>query len=306
MLPDEWTDGAVIERATSGGAGSAPETFAVPPSTADVTLASLQPIVARGATRGPAEIFQRLFTRPFGPRALASYVVEASAAAPPVYGVSREDADRMDLLLGEIEGAERGQRLLSGTTFLAIGALYGALGASEFGFDRSLPYISKKGADVVGSVYVGLGALSLAYGAYTLARPWAGERAASDYRAALRTGDYARAFAVANERLDAIAAAEARTRWARGILGGVAIAGSAAVIVATELLDGSATTRLETRAFGGVGVVLGAALVGSAFLIESPIERLTTVWRRDPGLLQIQPTVAPIHGGATFGLVGSF
>ena len=304
-LPDEWTDGAVIERATSGGAGAI-QTFAVPPSTSEVTVASLQPIDARGVARGPAEIFQKLFIRPFGPSAVASYVAEASAAAPPVYGVSREDADRMDLLLGQIESADRGQRLLGGTASLAVAALYGVLGASALALDRSDPGTSKTSADTAGVILLGLGGLALAYGTYLFESSSAGERVASEYHAALSTGDYARAFAVANERLGERAAAESRARWARGIVGGLLIAGSTAWIVDTELSGASAARRFDTRAFGGAGIVLGTVMLGSAFLIESPIERLTTVWRRDPGLIQIQPTVAPVHGGAAFGLVGSF
>ena len=305
-LPDDWTDGAVFERATSTRAGAAPETFAVPLSTADVTLASLQPIVPRGASRGPAEIFQKLFIRPFGPRALAAYVAEASAAPPPVYGVSREDADRMDLLLGQIEGAERGQRLLSATAFLGVAALYAAVGASEIAFDRSDSSTPKSSADAAGAILLGLGAISLGYSAYTFARPWAGERLASEYRSALGSGDYAHAFAVANERLDELAAVETRNRWIRGIAGGVLIAGSAAAIAGTELSSESAATRLDVRAFGGALGLIGVAGLASAFFIESPIARLTTVWRRDPSLVHIQPTVAPTQGGATFGLVGSF
>ncbi|MGA7122249.1 MAG: hypothetical protein WBY94_19255, partial [Polyangiaceae bacterium] len=291
---------------TSTRSGAAPESFAVPPSTADVTLASLQPIVPRGASRGPAEIFQKLFIRPFGPRALATYVAEASAASPPVYGVSREDADRMDLLLGQIEGAERGQRLLSATAFLGLAAVYGAVGVSQIAFDRSDSATPKSSADAAGALFLGLGALSLGYSAYTFARPWAGERLASEYRGALAAGDYAHAFAVANERLDELAAVEARNRWIRGIAGSVLIVGSAAAIVGTELSSESDATRLNVRAFGGALGVIGVVGLASAFLIESPIARLTTVWRRDPSLIHIQPTVAPLQGGATFGLVGSF
>jgi hypothetical protein len=305
-LPDEWADGAVVERATSGPSGGALQLYAVPERPTDLTLASLQPVEARGATRGPAEIFQRLFARPFGPRALASYVAEERVAVPPVYGVSREDAGRMDLLLGQIEGAEHGQRLLTGAGFLALGAYYGALGASAFAFDRSDPATSKGSADTFGAVSAGLGALSLAYGAYTLARPWAGERLASDYRAALGSGDYAHAFAVATERLNEIAAVEARQRWFRGLAGGVVALASAAAIVGTEVSDASVAARFDVRAFGGAGVVLGLTFIASSLWIESPIERLTTVWRRDPSLIHIQPTVAPTQGGAIIGLVGSF
>jgi len=184
-LPDEWADGAIIERA--GSSATALQTFAVPTAT-EITLASLQPIAARGATRGPAELFQRLFQRPFGPRAVAAYQAQVSAASPPVYGVSREDAARMDLLLGQVESAEHGQRMLAGSVMFAEGAFFGALGATAFAFDRSDPTTPRSSADAFGVVSVGIGALSLAYAVYTMARPWAGERLAADYREALRGG----------------------------------------------------------------------------------------------------------------------
>ena len=252
------------------------------------------------------EIFLKLFTRPFGPRALASYSADVSAAPAPVFGVSREDADRMDLLLGQIEGAEHGQRMLTGAVALSVGVLYGALAASWFALDRSVPDTTKTGADTVGGMFAGLGALSLAYGTYAFARPWAGERMASEYRSALGRGDYARAFALANERLDSIAALEAKQRWVRGIAGGLVVLASAAAIVADEVSDASVNARLNARAFGGAGVLLGATAIASAALIESPIGRLTTVWRRDPSLIHFQPVVTPVAGGATVGLVGRF
>jgi hypothetical protein len=41
-------------------------------------------------------------------------------------------------------------------------------------------------------------------------------------------------------------------------------------------------------------------------LIESPVERLTTMWRRDPSVIRIQPTLAPTLGGVTIGITGTF
>jgi hypothetical protein len=51
---------------------------------------------------------------------------------------------------------------------------------------------------------------------------------------------------------------------------------------------------------------MGGVLLASAFLIESPAERLTKIWRNDPSLLQFQPTVTASTNGAMFGLVGTF
>jgi hypothetical protein len=67
---------------------------------------------------------------------------------------------------------------------------------------------------------------------------------------------------------------------------------------------------LTGRAFGGTGVVLGGAMIAASYLIESPIERLTSVWDRDPGMLNLRPSIAPAlaptQGGITLGLTGRF
>jgi len=304
-LPAEWTEGAVIERAVPGGSEGAPlESYAVPAATGELAFGALQPIAARGAI--PAEIFQMLFTRPFGPHAVAAYMAEAKVAAAPVYDVSREDADRMQLLLGQIESAEHGQRVLAGAVALTEAAYFGAIGASAIAFDRSDPQTPRCSADAFGAVSAGLGTLSLAYGVYTFARPWSAERLAAEYRAALGTGDYAHAFAVATERMNALAAAERRGRWLRGAASGVVAAASAAAIVGTELSRPTLGERFATRAIGGAGVVLGITGSASALLIESPVERLTTMWRRDPSVIRIQPTLAPTLGGVTIGITGTF
>jgi hypothetical protein len=83
------------------------------------------------------------------------------------------------------------------------------------------------------------------------------------------------------------------------------MAGSAAAVVYSEVTASTPDDRLEGRLIGGTGMVFGGAFVAASYLLESPIERLITVWERDPGL-HLQPTVAPTVGGATFGVVGRF
>ncbi len=212
----------------------------------------------------------------------------------------------MDLLLGQVSSAEHGQRMLAGTIGLTEAAFFGATAASAFAFDRSDPSTSRSAADTFGAVAAGVSAFSLGYGIYTLARSWAGERLAAEYQSALDGGDYAHAFAVANERLRDLAATEHRERWARGVAGALFVLSSAAVIVDSELSDSRIADRFDVRVLGGGGIVLGIASIVSAILIESPIERLTTVWRRDPGLIRIEPSLAPTQGGATIGLRGTF
>lgn len=308
-VPDPWVDGAIVERPESGDAGAPLQTFAVPAAVAnaDLTLASLQPMDPRGAARGPAEIFESLFHRPFGPRALAQYSAEARAAPPDVYGVSREDAERMDLLLGQIESAERGQRLFKGYFGLGVGAVLGVVGASLLYYDKSLGPGDDRTAEVGGALYAGLGALSLGIGAYTLSQPGAGELAASEYRASLQNGtDYARAFAAAEMRLRALAAREAQRRAIQRSVGAVVALVFAGGLAYNEVTATTSTQRLVGRAVGGSGILLGATLIAGSYLIESPIERLTTVWERDPGMLHLQPTFAPVVGGGMFGLTGRF
>jgi hypothetical protein len=306
-LPSEWTDGAVLERAGAGGSGAALQSFAVPDAPADLTLASLEPVLARGATRGPAEIFQSLFARPFGPRAVASYVAESHEQAPQVYGVSREDAERMKLLLGEIEGAERSQRLLTGFVFLGGGAVLGVVGGSELYFGRRLDNASPSSTNAGGALFLGIAGLYAGIGIYELAVPGSGERAAVDYRAALGAGtDYARAFAAAEGRLRELAAREARGRWFGRAAGALIVLGSASALVYNEVTATTADQRLEGRALAGTGVLLGATAIAATYLLESPAQRLTTIWERDPGMLRLQPTIAPLQGGATVGLVGRF
>jgi hypothetical protein len=38
--------------------------------------------------------------------------------------------------------------------------------------------------------------------------------------------------------------------------------------------------------------------------VESPIERLVTIWQRDVDRLQLQPQLQPLPGGAAIGISG--
>jgi hypothetical protein len=306
-LPAGWASGAVIERAASPRDSSpALELYAVPDVKEAIELAALEPMSARGDARGPSEIFGKLFTRPFGPRALAAFVTAQSAAPPPVFGVSREDAERMNLILGQIEAAERGQRILSGSVLLGAGTLLGGLGAAFLAYPHQIDDEDPKGAKIFGGVYAGLGALYVGYGAYTLAFPRRGEQAASEFRLTLRrTGDYAQAYVVADRRLQELAARERRQRWTIGIVGGVLIAGSVTGITLNELSSPTASERIGGCALGGSGIVVGGSLLATAFF-ESPMERLLRMWRQDPGLVEFQPTAAAPRGGFLLGIGGVF
>ncbi|HXX67962.1 MAG TPA: hypothetical protein VEK07_12300 [Polyangiaceae bacterium] len=307
-LPASWAPGATLERAMppANGRSSDPQLFSIPERPTDLTLASLEPLGIRGTVRGPDAMFQSLFARPFGPRAVSSYVLEMRSSPPPVYGVSREDAERMQFLLDQIESAERGQRLLTGSVLLGAAAVLGVAGGTELHFARSLAQ-SQTFSYAAGGLFLGISALYAGFGAITLAEPWGGEIAARDYRVALgEQGDYARAFAVAEERLREMSARDERGRWIARSLGAVVAVGSMSAIVYGELAAQTAQERLYDRVFGGTGVLLGATVIAASYFIQSPTQRLMTIWERDPGMLRLQPVVAPTQGGAILGLVGRF
>jgi hypothetical protein len=234
-------------------------------------------------------------------------MAEVRTAPAPVFGVSRSDVVRMNLLLDQIESAEHGQRLVSGVTTLVAGAVLGAAGAGWIAFDHRLPGLSRTSADVYGGIVIGVGALALLSGGLTLARAWPGERLAASYRADLRAGeDPARAFAAADQRVRELAASEARKRRARGIAGGGLILLSGVLIAETERSGNTADVRIAGRIVWGGAALVGASMLADALLVRSPLERLTEVWRRDPGILQLQPSVAATRGGPMFGLLGRF
>ncbi len=307
-LPEPWAAGALVERQVRPGEPSAAfQTYMIPDSPAVVDLTSLQVVAARGGARGPAEIFAKLFVRPYGPRALAAYVAEARSAPPPVFGVSRGDATRMNLLLDQIASAEHGQRLVLGVESLGAGGILVAAGAGYITFDRSLAGFSRTSSDIYGGIVIGIGALTMLNGGLTLGRPGLGERLATSYREALRAGeDPARAFATADEQVRKLAAIEARKRRARGIMGGGLILASGALIAQTELSHQTADVRIAGRVIWGGGVLVGASILASALLVESPLERLTAVWRHDAGVIQLQPSMAATRGGSMLGLAGRF
>lgn len=308
VLPESWAKGAMVERANHNHDQREPVSlYAVPETPGVIELASLEPVTARGDSRGPAEVFQSLFARPYGPKALAAYVAARQSRPSEVYGVSRDDTVRMELVLNEIARAERNQRLLGGAALLSAGVVVGVTGASMYYFNSRLPGFSREAAHTWGGAYLGIGAAYMLGGGYMLAFPSTGEKAAADFRAVVESGgDAAQAFAQADARLQDLVARERRARWVRGILGGTVAFLSSAIVIGYELSPSTPQERLYSRTFGGTGIVMGGVLLASAFLIESPAERLTKIWRNDPSLVQFQPTVSASANGAMFGLVGTF
>lgn len=307
-LPQAWSTGAVIERAERAeGTGIAPlALFTVPETPEHVQLASLQPLSVRGEARGPADVFQRLFASPFGPRAVAEYAAERKSAPTQVFGVSRADALRMELVLAQIASAERDQRILGGLALLGAGSVVGGAGGTLLYYGDRMDGMSNREAHTSGGIFLGLGALYLAGGGYLLAAPSSGEEAERDFRRVIAEGgDYARAFAAADERLQTLIAAERRARWGRGIIGGSLFLLGSSAVLASELSKASPDERFASRTLGGTVGLFGGVMLGGALLTESPAERLTNVFR-SPNFVSVQPSISFGADGAMFGLHGTF
>jgi hypothetical protein len=310
MLPEAWARGAVAER-SEGGSQLAPtrpsrKLYTVPEAPGTVTLAALQDLTPRSAVRGPDETFQTLFARPFGPAALASYEAEKRNRAISVYGVSREDTQRMDLVLDQLSRSERGRRMAESIGGIGFGALLTGAGIGVLNFDPGLSSQEKTEAKVLGGVLIGTGGLFLIGGVGSLFDTTWGEAAAIEFRRTINSGgDPAQAFAAANERLEKIAAKRRAERIAGGIIGGIVIAGSATGLVWSELAADANEDRTIPRLGWSAGILAGGMILGDAVLRETPVDSLTRIWRDDPSLNQYQPKLSVSRDGAFLSLSGA-
>jgi hypothetical protein len=306
-LPEAWARGAVVERRRSqpGSLGHS-ELFAVPEPEGLVTLAMLQPVPAASAVRGPDETFQTLFAQPFGPRALASYVTAQERKPPPVYGVSQQDMQRMELVLDQISSMERNRRLTESIGSMGFGLLIGGAGIGVLHVDDDLSPSDKREARVMGGVLLGLGGLFTLGGAGSLLRPSTGEQAAEDFRRVTRAGgDTTQAFAAADKRLQELAAQRRAERWAEGIIGGIVIVGTTTGFIWSEASAPSGAGRMGARLGWGGGFLAGGMMLGDAIFSQQPSDSLTRIWRDDPSLNQYQPSLTLSTEGAFLSLSGT-
>jgi hypothetical protein len=318
-IPDDWAEGASLERSEEAGK---PLTFALQDSGLELRSEPASVYAARGS----ADVFQRLFVRAYGPKAVAHYRAEAQHAVTPVFGVSQESAARMRLLLDQVASAERADRVVGATVSFSVGAVLGAVGT--IGLIRAETATGGgETSQVIGyGVQAAVGAGVLLTGAWTLWQPGAGARLASDYREALGSnGDYMRAFALADDKLRDLAKGEALGRWITGIGGGVLSAVGGTMIVIGGAFDvwghdveRGQTTRAATKRenarnssvplylSGGSLLTLGAAWVVSAAFADTPVQRLATIWEHDPGHVQLRPSLALSPHDGSISLHGRF
>jgi hypothetical protein len=298
LLPTAWAEGATVEvRAADGSVARR----ALPTGESKVELAALEPATTATAARGRDEMLSDLFAAPFGPHAYAAWQDETQHAAPPVYGVSSDDAERMRLLLAQVASSERFTRRIGGTAVLLMGAALATEPLWGYGDESTRTQAFEV---VAGSA---IGALGLA----GLFKPSGGEWLYRNYVRSMANprADQARVVAATEERLEALAD---HWRFQRKLWFGMGVAvgaiGVTGVVAATQ--DSSLSSRDRTTleiALGGtaaLGLVMAVAATH-----ETPVEQMRELWRSDPDLSRmprVQLSVAPVRGGAGLGLLGSF
>jgi hypothetical protein len=300
-----------VARLKTGGpdAGAVEARYAVPAAEhGPVRLSALAPTAPTSEARGVGDVFRALFARPFGPNALAAYLEERARAPEPVYGISREEAERMGLLLAQLADTERQKRHVTAATGLAVGAAWG----TYFGLaahDRALRRDEKTGATVGALV---LPALFLGGGVYQLAHESDGEKVYRRFRAAMAApgADQSRIAAETDASLQAILEDEHSLRKRRLILGwlttGLLAAGGIYNETATAK-DVSHDGRIMWRSYWAVGTAAFLALTLSEQVSTSPTEKLVELWQKDPDRARLPSlSIAPMPGGGMFVLSGQF
>jgi hypothetical protein len=242
--------------------------------------------------RGSDHMFTALFEQPFGPEALARQREAWRAAPTPVYGLSRADADRLNLHLQLLAANERDGRLER--------ALWRGLFASLFGL--ATWQVSFKGTDCTDCrpAGVALGSLTAVFAGLTVWNlfPSASEQLARENRAAVSSGmDPAVWLPKLDERLDRIAR---RDRWGRQVKAGVfgALLGLGAIAYVVDMVD---HRRVTAEGIGGA-VFWGAVAGTSTWLMlqETTEERQIRALKADSVWQSVSIAAAPASGG--FGL----
>jgi hypothetical protein len=305
-IPEGWARGASVERATGGATKASPmAVYSVPDIADTVTLAALIDVGPRSAARGPGETFQALFSRPFGPSSLASYVVARKNQPPPVYGVSREDTQRMLLVLDQVATFERGRRLAEGIGGTGFGLLLAGAGAGVLDVEPGLSKRRKTEAHVLGGSLLGLGGLFVLGGVGSMLSRTTGEKTADEFRSAVRAGgDPARAFAAADERLRKLARGRLAERFGAGVIGTLLVLGSGTGLVWSEIAAPEGDERMVPRLGWSAGALGGAMMIADALWMDTPTDSLTRIWRDDPSLNQYRPRLTLSQNGASLSISG--
>lgn len=314
-IPRHAVDGGTIEELGTDKTVTA--RWSIPAATAPLaTLARAEQVAE---ARGPQNMLRMLFEEPFGPGAMGR--IDEYLGPSQVFGVTQDDAERMDLLLGAVSDQQRSQRLVGGAALLTLGAFYSGgylYLRNEFKRDPSIPadptfdpkQTLPKELDYA---MLGLGSVMMLVGAIELLRISDGEKIHRDYRRrmALRRGDDSAIVADTERRLYDLASRHARRRKYAEYAGWGIAALSAGLILATETRsvnsESDRAVRATGRFVGAFGVSMGALVIVLSRVIRTPEERIIGLWHGDPSIRRI-PRVgfSPTNGGGMVVLGGTF
>jgi hypothetical protein len=279
------------------------EQYEAPASNSEIRLAELTPAHPVSLARG-ARLFAALFETPYGPVAYRSYLAARTAEPEPVYGLRDRDVAQMYHYTSEMADADRKGRLMGGAIQLSLGTIMTSIAAASY-FDS--PRWSGLSGPTTRAIWTGLTLATLGLGTWNLARKSAGERVFETFQREVASGEgQATAFVKTEAAIEDMAKSDRRARniacgfW---VTLGLVYAGS----VGVELATPSQRAKLQPS-LAAVGMGIGTLFIAVGLAVrtmELPTERLLRLYRTDPGL-QIGLDVAPVNGGATFGLSGTY
>ncbi len=300
-LPPERLAQASIEELEVTGAGARVlRRLVLGAGDGPIELDSLTVAALTHDARGPGDLFRMLFTRPFGPRALAAYQQAQASAPPPVFGISREDTERMGLILDHVGGLEHRDRMIGTSALVGLGAF--TLGAGVWMLQDDHTY----SPDALGWTLTIAGAGAFVAGGIGLFVRTPAEKLHDELVLGLERGDDpAHVVARAEDGLREVAEDYRRVRTLLRWSGlGVAVAG-ASLFVARELRGGAADRDSERLSLGAL--TLAGVWAAFSSTQEYPIERALRLWESDPGIRQLPRfSLSPVAGGAMLGLSGEF
>lgn len=280
-----------------------------------IQLAALTPTESPAEPRGPNEMLRMLFAAPFGPRALAAYTRAAPTESAEIYGVSRQDALRMDHILFETADFSRTNRYLSSGALMTMG---GFEIATTIGLLTTDLRNHTSGRVTIGATALA-GALSLGGGIYGLLALSEEEKLYRDFATSLGTTSAAGLPHLIDRTEERLFKLADRARTGR-LVAGSATAGVSLFFLwmfASTQLDASRETNDYALSieYGGLATI-AAASSAALFLFPTPVERFSKVWASDSGrprLLLPPPTfsLAPLQTdktitGAMLSMSGAF
>lgn len=260
------------------------------------------------AARDAGRPFELLFSRAYGPRAVAALPADSTSNSD-VYGVTKEDRDRMRRLLDAAAENRRDLRIVEGTGGLAFGTT--AVGIGVAAWLTPSDASDRRVKDIVGGSLIGVGAIGL-LSAAQLVTPSEMEKRRDAFIRAANGSPEAMNIAVRDAELELLdmAAIARRHRIAEGIVslvfGALQIGGGITLAVTKD------TPNMQWLAGGLIASGIGShATAIGRFAVRSEEERMMDLWQnertaRPHAPAASGPALSPRIGVGGLGLEGTF